>query len=134
MDRVIVFGTIDGGSIPSRRTFKGVGRSASWRTLKRLKLYCTLIFWIKLLMSFFTYVLKNSQTNKIYIGQTINLKSRIDRHNNLLKNKNSSFTHKNKKDGEWLLIYSEEFTERKLAVKREKELKSYRGREFIKGL
>ncbi|MFA5750237.1 MAG: GIY-YIG nuclease family protein [Candidatus Shapirobacteria bacterium] len=85
-------------------------------------------------MSFFTYVLKNSQTNKIYIGQTINLKSRIDRHNNLLKNKNSSFTHKNKKDGEWLLIYSEEFTERKLAVKREKELKSYRGREFIKGL
>ena len=85
-------------------------------------------------MSFFTYVLKNSQTNKIYIGQTSDLKSRIDRHNGLLKNKKSSFTYKNRKDGEWLLIYSEEFTERKSAIKREKELKSYKGREFIKNL
>jgi len=85
-------------------------------------------------MSFFTYVLKNSQTNKIYIGQTSNLKNRIDRHNGLLKNKNSSFTCKNKKDGEWLLFYFEEFEDRKSSIKREKELKSYKGREFIKGL
>ena len=85
-------------------------------------------------MSFFTYVLKNNQTDKIYIGQTNNLKNRIDRHNGLLKNKNTSFTCKNKKDGEWLLFYLEEFEDRKAAIKREKELKSYKGREFIRGL
>ena len=85
-------------------------------------------------MSFFTYVLKNDKTNKIYIGQTNDLKNRIDRHNGLLKNKNTSFTCKNKKDGKWILFYSEEFNDRKSAMKREKELKSYRGREFIKNL
>jgi len=85
-------------------------------------------------MLFFTYVLKNSETNKIYIGQTNDLKNRIDRHNGLLKTKNSSFTYKNKKNGQWLLLYSEEFSERKLALKREKELKSYKGREFIRSL
>ena len=85
-------------------------------------------------MSFFTYVLQNSETGKIYIGQTCNLKDRIDRHNGLLKNKLSSFTYKNKQSGIWSLIYFEEFENRKMAIKREKELKSYRGREFIKGL
>jgi putative endonuclease len=83
-------------------------------------------------MSFFAYVIKNSNTGKIYIGQTSNLKNRIDRHNGLLKNKLSSFTSKNKQNGLWILIYFEELSDRKAAIKREKELKSYRGREFIK--
>ena len=85
-------------------------------------------------MLFFTYVLKNNETGKIYIGQTSDLKSRIDRHNGLLKTEKSSFTYKNKKNGLWILVYSEEFKDRKSAIKREKELKSYKGREFIMGL
>ncbi|MBI4039516.1 hypothetical protein HY388_01685 [Candidatus Daviesbacteria bacterium] len=35
-------------------------------------------------------------------------------------------------DGEWKLIYKEQVEDRKEALLREKQLKSYRGREFIK--
>ena len=85
-------------------------------------------------MKFITYVLKNNQTGKIYIGQTSNLKNRIDRHNGLLINKSSSFTYKNKGEGKWILIYFEDFEDRKTAKIREKELKSFQGRMFIKNL
>jgi len=80
---------------------------------------------------FYTYAIKN-QNNKIYIGQTIDLEVRLQRHNGLLKNKNTSFTSKN--GGNWELIYKEEFETRSEAMKREKELKSFRGREFIRSL
>ncbi|MDD4106934.1 MAG: GIY-YIG nuclease family protein [Candidatus Shapirobacteria bacterium] len=85
-------------------------------------------------MKFITYVLKNNQTGKIYIGQTSNLKNRIDRHNGLLINKSSSFTYKNKGKGKWILIYFEDFEDRKTAKIREKELKSCQGRMFIRSL
>lgn len=78
------------------------------------------------------YALKND-SNKIYIGHSSFLEHRIMRHNNLLKNKKSSYTSKNK-HGEWALIYKEEFNTRKEAMAREKQLKSYQGREFIKTL
>lgn len=35
-------------------------------------------------------------------------------------------------DGAWELIYSEDAKNREEALKREKQLKSYRGRQFIK--
>jgi len=71
--------------------------------------------------------------NKIYIGQTADIDSRLQRHNGLLKNKGKSYTHKNNKD-EWKLIYKEDFNTRQEAMKRERELKSFRGREFIRNL
>ncbi|MBT4120953.1 MAG: GIY-YIG nuclease family protein [Candidatus Magasanikbacteria bacterium] len=79
---------------------------------------------------FHTYVLKND-TDSIYIGQTSNLDKRIDRHNDKLPNKTTSYTHKNKK-GAWILIHKETFKSRSEAIKREKELKSYNGRKWIK--
>jgi len=79
---------------------------------------------------FTVYVLKNN-SDKIYIGWTSNLEKRINRHNGKLKSKATSYTNKNR-DGEWVLIYSEEFETRAEAIKREKELKSYQGRKFIK--
>ncbi len=85
-------------------------------------------------MKYFVYVIKNNKNNKIYIGQTSNLKNRINRHNRLLKNKVTSYTSKNKDEGEWLLIYSEELNDRKEAIIREKQLKSCQGRLFIKNL
>ena len=81
---------------------------------------------------FDVYVIINN-CNKKYIGYTSNLENRMKRHNGLLKNKLSSYTSKNK-SGEWKLIYKEEFITRKEAMVREKELKSFRGREFIKKL
>ncbi len=74
------------------------------------------------------YAVYNQNHNKIYIGQTINIDERIKLHNNsTFKN---SFT--NRFEGIWKLIYQEEFKTRHEALIREKQLKSYRGREFIK--
>ena len=79
---------------------------------------------------FHTYVIKND-IDKIYIGHTAQLDKRIDRHNNKLPNKKSSYTSKNN-NGDWILIYSEKYETRTEAMRREKELKSSRGRQWIK--
>ena len=81
-------------------------------------------------MPFYVYVLANKERRKIYIGQTDNIEKRLARHNRILPNKRDSFT--SKMSGDWTVVYSEEYTTRKEAMKREKELKSYRGREFVK--
>ena len=81
---------------------------------------------------FYTYILKSETSGKIYIGQTADLENRLMRHNGLLPTKKSSFTSKQGKD--WKIIYTERFDTRAEAMKREKELKSGKGREFIKDL
>ena len=81
---------------------------------------------------FDVYVIRNSIKDKIYIGHTSDLNNRLKRHNGILKNKSKSFTSRNK--GIWSLIHKEEFTTRQEAVIREKQLKSYRGRKFIKNI
>jgi len=80
------------------------------------------------------YVLKNSVTHKIYIGQTNDIEKRLKKHNSVLKNKKTSYTSKNINNGVWKLIYKEEKTTRCEAITREKQLKSYQGRLFIKSL
>jgi putative endonuclease len=76
---------------------------------------------------YYVYVLFNAENEKIYIGQTINLDKRLTEHNNKLGN---HFTAKF--DGKWILIYKEELNSRTEAIKREKQLKSFKGREFVK--
>jgi len=78
---------------------------------------------------YYTYVIKNEK-NKIYIGNTNDLEKRKKRHNKILPNKKTSFTSKNK--GQWEYLHIEKFETRKEAVIREKQLKSYQGRLFIK--
>ncbi len=73
------------------------------------------------------YALHNGLKDKIYIGQTANIESRLTEHN---KKRGNHFTAKI--DGEWVLIYKEEVVDRRSALIRERQLKSYRGREFIK--
>jgi len=77
---------------------------------------------------YFIYAIFNESHKKIYIGQTIDLKQRLQLHNN--KEFKNSYT--SRFDGEWKLIYSETRENRKEALSREKQLKSYRGREFLK--
>ena len=73
------------------------------------------------------YAIYNQQADKIYIGQTKSLEERIKLHNShALKGYTSRF------QGEWLVIYQESVATRSEALAREKQLKSYRGREFIK--
>lgn len=73
------------------------------------------------------YVLYNEQANKIYIGQTADLENRVLSHN---CKKGNHYTARFQ--GEWKLIYKESVATRSEALKREKQLKSFRGREFIK--
>ncbi len=76
------------------------------------------------------YVIRNGLSGKIYIGQTEDLEKRLARHNGFLKNKSTSYTAKQK--GFWELVYTEQYATRQEAMRRERELKSFRGREFIK--
>ena len=78
---------------------------------------------------YFVYVIEN-ETGRIYIGQTQDLQNRINRHNNLKLNKKNSYTSKNK--GWWIYIYVEGCDSRAEAKIREKQLKTSRGRNFIK--
>lgn len=83
---------------------------------------------------FKVYVIQNLANSKIYIGQTENLEKRLERHNRIIRNKETSYTSRNIGKGAWNVVYSESFETRKEAMKREKELKSSRGRSFIKSI
>ena len=76
---------------------------------------------------YYTYVLYSMQFNEIYIGQTNNLKSRLIKHN-------AGMVRSTKRYIPWLLIHSEEFITRVEAMKREQELKSHKGRDYIREL
>lgn len=75
-------------------------------------------------MSFYTYVLYSENFNKIYIGQSSDLEKRLWEHNN-------GFSKYTKRYIPWEIIYKETFKSRSEAMKREKELKSQKGREYI---
>ena len=76
---------------------------------------------------YYVYAIYNFKCDKIYIGQTSNLPERLILHNNkAFKGYTAQF------DGSWTVIYKENVNTRQEALKREKQLKSYRGREFIK--
>lgn len=79
---------------------------------------------------FIVYVLVNTGSGKLYIGQTSNLHLRLKRHNRQLPVKTKSYTFKNK--GNWKVVYQEKYNTRKEAIQREKGLKSYQGRMFLK--
>jgi len=85
-----------------------------------------------MIMVFIVYAIHNQHSDKIYIGQTANLEKRLQRHNKQLPIKATSYTAK--AGGIWRVIYTESFVDRNEAMIREKELKSYRGREFVRSL
>jgi putative endonuclease len=75
---------------------------------------------------FFVYVIYSDTIGRKYIGQTEDLERRINEHNNGLL---GVYT-KNK--GPWRLVYFEQYQTRSEAMKREKELKTGKGRDFLK--
>jgi putative endonuclease len=74
---------------------------------------------------YFVYALYSWKHNKIYIGYTSDLKQRLESHN-LLATKGWTI-----KFRPWELIYKEQYNNKREALKREKQLKSAKGREFI---
>ena len=77
-------------------------------------------------MPFHVYVLHAIRANKIYIGFTANLQQRLKSHNELAT---KGWTIKFRP---WVLVHTEVFQTKAEALKREKELKSARGRDFIR--
>lgn len=75
---------------------------------------------------FFSYVLKNSITGKLYKGHTQDLQNRLDQHNSGKKQ-----TTKNNL-GYWKVVFQEPFESREEAIKREKYYKSAAGKKFLK--
>lgn len=74
---------------------------------------------------FYVYVLKSLRNNKRYIGFTGKLpEERLVDHNN----GSNKFTSLNKP---WILLYSEEYLNKKEALQREKFLKSGQGRKIL---
>jgi len=74
---------------------------------------------------FTTYVLYSPSFNKIYIGYTSDLEDRFKSHNELAK---QGYTVKFRP---WIILHTEIFQTKAEATKREKQLKSAKGREFI---
>ena len=74
------------------------------------------------------YALYNKDHDKIYIGQTKEVTTRLDLHAAGV----FSASYTARFSGDWVVIYSEQAADRKAVLKREKQLKSFRGREFVK--
>ena len=76
-------------------------------------------------MLYTVYILFSSSHNKIYIGYTSNLIIRFYSHDKLsTKGWTRHFR-------PWIVIYCEYFTDKGEAIKREKQLKGAKGREWI---
>lgn len=71
-------------------------------------------------MNYFVYILRTS-SNTLYIGQTNNLEKRIKEH----KSKNSKSAKYIRNFSSFELVYSEAFTSRTEAMKREWEMKQW---------
>ena len=77
---------------------------------------------------FVTYVLYSEKFDKIYIGYTSDLINRFHSHNSLAK---KGYTIKFRP---WEVLYLEFSDQKSDAMNREKQLKTSRGRAFIKEL
>lgn len=74
------------------------------------------------------YVLYSESHNKIYIGYTSDLEDRLLSHN-VMGTKGFAVKYR-----PWRVIHTESFLEKTDALKREKQLKTAKGREFIRSL
>jgi putative endonuclease len=78
---------------------------------------------------YFVYVIRSQSVGKIDIGHTQDLQKRLREHNDP-ECFSSKFT--KRIQGPWDLIYSESYDTRSEAFRRERWLKSGRGREYLK--
>ncbi len=76
---------------------------------------------------YYIYILQSQKSNRYYIGYTSNIANRLEAHSR-------GSSRSTKLGRPWKLIYSEEFNNKKASMKREKEIKSYKGGIAFKNL
>ena len=76
-------------------------------------------------MSYYVYILQSIKDNKYYIGSTSDVKERLAYHNNGFQRSTRSRT-------PFKLIYEEEHIDKCAALKREKQIKDYKGGQAFK--
>ena len=76
---------------------------------------------------YFVYALYSAEFDRLYVGQTTSLAHRVKAHNAGKVTSTKAFL-------PWEVVYWERCQSRSQALKREKQLKSHRGRDFIRGL
>jgi len=78
-------------------------------------------------MSYQLYILQSETTSRYYIGQTQDVPKRLAYHN-------ANYSKALKNRGPWRLIYSEDYPTRAEAMRRERQIKSWKDREMIERL
>ena len=81
-------------------------------------------------MPYYIYVLRNEESGALYTGHTSDLDKRLARHNDKSR---ITKRYSKKYEGNWVILYSEEYETRSEAVRRERFLKSGNGRRWMKG-
>ncbi len=78
-------------------------------------------------MLFHVYILQSISTGRFYVGQTKNVDQRLAYHN-------ADYSKSLKNRGPWKLVYTEAYSSRSGAVRREQYIKSQKDRTFIERL
>lgn len=73
------------------------------------------------------YIIKSDKSGNYYIGFTSDLQDRLKHHN-------SGATKSTRSNRPWLLVYKEEFSDKKSAWLWERQIKRYKGGEAFKKL
>ena len=78
-------------------------------------------------MAYFVYILESQSNGRYYVGSTANIEARLQRHNQ----GRSKYT---KTGIPWNVVYIEQFGTRSEAVRRERQIKRRKSRDYIEGL
>lgn len=76
---------------------------------------------------YYVYIIKSQNHSRYYTGYTNNITDRLEHHN-------SGATKSTKPYRPWILVYTEQFKNKKLAWLREKQIKKFKGGEAFKKL
>ena len=80
---------------------------------------------------FYTYILQSEFSGMHYIGSTQDLLARVDQHND---SNNTKYKTTGRFKGPWKLVYYETFKTRSDAMKREKQIKSWKSKKAVEKL
>lgn len=76
---------------------------------------------------FYIYILHSSSINKYYVGYTSNIEERLYKHNQSHKGYTAL-------SSDWIIVYTETFTNKAAAIQREQQIKGWKSRKMIEKL